>query len=250
MGLGSSFGIGAAGIEAAYHEYGLNYLYWGSIRRPGFGKGIRHLARHHRDDLVVVLQTYSRSASLMKASIHIGLKRLGLDYADIMLYGMFNRPPARRLIDAGLALRERGLVRHLAVSCHNRPLFQRYRAEGLFDVFHLRYNAAHRGAESEIFPYLGEPALRPGTVAFTALRWGSLIKPAAAPPGEPVPTPADCYRFVLAHPDVDVVIAGPKNMTHLHQAAEALDRGPMSEEELAWMQRVGDHVYKKALRGR
>ena len=64
LGIGSSYGIGAAAIEAAYHEQGINLLYWGSVRRPGMKRAIRNL-KQQRDDLVVVLQSYDRSGVMM-----------------------------------------------------------------------------------------------------------------------------------------------------------------------------------------
>src|SRR5678816_75154 len=83
---------------------------------------------------------------------------------------------------------------------------------------------------------------RPGIVAFTATRWGSLVDPRAVPEGEPRPRGSDCYRFALSHPDVDMTLCGPKNRAELSEALLALDRGPMSDDELAWMRRVGKSV--------
>jgi predicted aldo/keto reductase-like oxidoreductase len=79
-------------------------------------------------------------------------------------------------------------------------------------------------------------------VAYTATRWGALMDPTLTPAGDPTPRASDCYRFALTRPEVDVVIAGPKNGEELDEAMAALDRGPMSEDELAWMRRVGDAV--------
>jgi aryl-alcohol dehydrogenase-like predicted oxidoreductase len=241
IGLGSSFGIGASDVEEAYHAYGVNYLYWGSAPRPGFGKGIRNLAKRHREDLVVVLQSYVRAATLIKTSVRVALKRLRLEYADVLLLGLYNKPPARRLLDAAVDLRERGLVRHIAVSAHHRPAFQEYAADGFFDIFHVRYNAAHRGAEVDVFSHLGE-APRPGVVAFTATRWGKLIG-AQTPGNDPAPTAADCYRFALSHPSVDLTICGPKNRQQLMEGLCALDQGVLDADQLEWMRRVGDFVH-------
>jgi predicted aldo/keto reductase-like oxidoreductase len=242
--LGSSFGLKVADIEHAYHEHGVNYLYWGSVRRPGFGRGIRNLAQGHRDDLVVVLQSYSRMASLMGPSVRVALRRLKLDYADVLLLGLFNKRPAQRLIDAALKLKERGLVRFVGISGHNRPLFQRHIEEGLFDFFHVRYNAAHRGAEKEIFPFLPESDT-PGLVAFTATRWGTLLKKDVPAEGDKRPDASDCYRFCLTHPSVDVVISGSANRQQLDEALRTLSRGPLDSDELDWMRRVGDRLYEK-----
>lgn len=242
LGLGSSFGLAAKDVEHAYHEYGVNYLYWGSLRRPGFGRGLRNLARGHRDDLVVVLQTYSRLASAIPLSVWAGLKRLRLERVDVLLLGLFNKPPAPRLLDAAWRLKEKGVVRHLAVSCHNRPTFQKYLEDERFDVLHVRYNAAHRGAEDEVFPWVADVGA-PGMVAFTATRWGHLLDPGRMPPATATPRARDCYRFALTHPNVDVVLCGPSGREQLNEGLQALRSGPLDADELAWMRAVGDHVH-------
>jgi len=112
----------------------------------------------------------------------------------------------------------------------------------------LRYNAAHPGAEREVFPHLA--TRRPGTVAFTATRWGTLLDSRYVPEGAATPRASDCYRFALSNPNVDVCLAGPKDAEQLDEALVALERGPMDEAELAWMRRVGAAVREGTLTGR
>lgn len=76
-------------------------------------------------------------------------------------------------------------------------------------------------------------------VAYTATSWKQLLNSRKLAPGENVPTAADCYRFVLSRPEVDVCMTGPSNAAQMEEALRALDQGPMSEAELAWMRRVG-----------
>ncbi len=243
LGVAASFGVPAAAVERAF-EQGVNYLYWGSIRRNQFGQAIRGLAPSKRDRMVVVLQSYSRMGSLVGWSIERALRALRLDYADVLLLGMWNKPVPRRILDASLALKERGLVRFLAVSTHKRPRVPDIAAGSQFDIVHFRYNAVHTGAERDIFPRLPADNL-PGLVAFTATSWGQLLNPKKAPKGEKVPTSTDCYRFVLTRPEVNVCMTGPVTSAHMDQALEALRLGPMNDEELKWMRRVGAAIYGK-----
>jgi aryl-alcohol dehydrogenase-like predicted oxidoreductase len=246
IGLGSSFGVGPDALELAF-ERGINFFYWGSIRRPGFGRGVRRLAQRHRERIAVALQSYARwPAALLRSRFEAGLRRLGLDYADVLILGWHNQRPPQRILDAALELRERGRARHLLLSGHQRPFFPEMAKEGLFDLFMVRYNAAHRGAEQDVFPLLPGGAKRPGIVAYTATRWGTLLDPRRAPPGERAPGAGDCYRFCLSSPAVDLVLCGPASLEHVRQAADALDAGPLDAEELAWMRRVGDHVYGRS----
>jgi aryl-alcohol dehydrogenase-like predicted oxidoreductase len=237
--LGLGPGLEARDVERAF-ERGINYLYWGSLRAAPFGRGIANLARRHRSEMVVVVQTYSRVGWMMRGSLERALRELGTDYADFLLLGWWQAPPPPRILDAALALQAAGKARHILISCHHRPTFERLAANPAFGAIMVRYNAAHPGAEREVFPLLGEP--KPGVVSYTATRWGALIDPRLTPPGEPTPRASDCYRFALTHPAVDVCLAAPSSAEMLDEALLALDRGPMSADEIAWMKRVGAGV--------
>jgi aryl-alcohol dehydrogenase-like predicted oxidoreductase len=236
LGLAASYGVPASAVERAF-QHGVNYLYWGSIRKSAFGEAIRNLSGH-RDRIVLVVQSYTRLASLLGWSVERALRSLRLEYADVLLLGMWNRSIPERILDGARALRERKLVRFLAVSSHNRHFAAELARGADIDVVHFRYNAAHPGAEVDIFPTL-PAAGRAGMVSFTATSWGQLIDTPRILPGERVPAASDCYRFVLTRPEVDVCLSGPANAAQMDEALKALERGPMSDDELAWMRRVG-----------
>ena len=242
IGLASSYGAPANVVELAF-DRGVNYFYWGSLRRDRFADGLRALAPR-RERFLLVTQSYSVVAALIGPSLERALRSLRFDYTDVLLLGLWNRVPPRRILDTCRTLRERGLVRYLGLSTHNRPLIARLAADPQFDIFHVRYNAVHRGAEREVFPQLltSHP---PGLVSFTATSWRQLLGHKRIPANEKVPTAADCYRFVLSQPAVNVCMTGPADAAQFQHALDALDRGPMSEDEIAWMRRVGDAIYRK-----
>jgi aryl-alcohol dehydrogenase-like predicted oxidoreductase len=244
LGLGASYGAPTRSYEEAF-ERGVNYFYWGALRRGLMGKALRRIAKTRRDELVIVVQSYVRAGFLVKASVKRALCSLGIDHADILLLGWYNRAPADRIVDAGLELRDKGLVGHLAVSGHERKMFPALVDDTRYGAWHLRYNAVHRGAEREVFPALEGRGVeeRPGVVTFTSTRWGQLCDPSRTPPGERTPSGTDCYRFAMSDPHVDVAIAGPGDGEQMRQALAALEAGPLSDEEQRWMRRVGDHIY-------
>jgi hypothetical protein len=246
IGVGASYGVSASSIERAFHERGVNYFYWGSIRRGGMRDAVRRLAPAHRSGIVVALQSYDRTGLLMAPFVLRGLRALAIERADILILGWHQRPVPPRVLDAAVRLKERGLVSHLALSGHDRGLLGRLAADPAqpFDVLMFRYNAAHRGAETDILPFVAS-ANRPGTIAYTATRWGQLLDPKRMPDGERVPEAADCYRFALTDPRVDLVLAGPANDRELTEALLALDRGPLEPDELAHLCRIGDHVHAR-----
>jgi aryl-alcohol dehydrogenase-like predicted oxidoreductase len=242
LGVACSYGAPAAAFEAAF-EQGVNYFYWGSARKESMARAISNIiANGKRDELVIVVQSYSRSAILMEQFFKRALKKLKIDRADILLLGWHNQPPSDRILERALAMRDKGMFRFLAVSGHRRPMFAQLADDLRFGLFHVRYNAAHRGAESEVFNRLPVDD-RPGIVTYTATRWGDLLNPRKMPAGEKPLSGTDCYRFVISHPSVDVCMSGPKNMEEMRQALEALQLGPMSNDELKRVQHIGDHVH-------
>jgi len=242
LGMAASYGVPARAVEQAF-ERGVNYLYWGTFRRGAFGQALRNL-KPQRDRMVLALQTYTRVAALMKPSVEIALRKLGFEYADVLLLGLWNHKPPQRILDASWRLRERGLIRHIAISTHHRPLVSDLSADPDIGIVHVRYNAVHPGAEREVFPLLAANGNRLGMVAFTATSWRQLLNPRRVPPGERVPTATDCYRFVLSNPTVDVCMTGPANEAQAAEALGAIELGPMRPDELAWMRRVGDFIHK------
>jgi aryl-alcohol dehydrogenase-like predicted oxidoreductase len=246
LGLGASFGAPTAAYLEAF-ERGVNYFYWGSLRKDAMREAIRAIAPARREQLVLVVQSYARAGFFVKLSVERALSRLGVDHADVLLLGWFNDAPAERILDAAVALRDSGRVRHIALSGHNRKLFPTLLDERRIEIWHVRYNAVHRGAEREVFPSLSalEPSARPGVVTYTTSRWGQLCDPKRVPEGERVPDGTDCLRFALSNPHVDLALSGPNSAEHMRQALRALELGPMSDEELGWMRRVGDAIYRR-----
>jgi aryl-alcohol dehydrogenase-like predicted oxidoreductase len=243
LGISASYGVPAGAVERAV-EAGMTYVYWGSRRTPAFAEALRHLAPR-RDRFMLVLQSYSRFGSALTWSVERALRRIGYDHADVLLLGYWNTPMRPRVLDAARTLQRRGLVNFVGVSSHNRPVAASLAAGGAYDIVHLRYNAAHPGAERDFFPQV--PAEnRPGIVAFTGTSWGQLLNPRYTPPGERTPDASDCYRFVLSQPAVDVCATGPASAEHVDQAIAARELGPMSGDELAWMRRVGAEVRRRA----
>ena len=68
-------------------------------------------------------------------------------------------------------MQRRGMFRFLGISGHKRELSPELEQHGGFNFFHVSNNAAHRGAETEMFPYIHKTDF----VTYTAARWGSFV---------------------------------------------------------------------------
>lgn len=243
LGQSASYGAPAKAIEECF-EQGMNYLYYGSMRRRAFAEAVQNLGPQ-RDRMVLVVQSYTRIAALMRGSVQRALRQLGTTFADVLLLGWWDQYPWESILEAAVRLKEEKLVRFLAVSSHNRKLFPELATGSPIDIFHLRYNAVHRGAETDVFPLLPSHD-RPGIVAYTATSWGQLLKHRRLPKDQPAPSAADCYRFVLSNPSVNLSMTGAADLEQARHSLEAIRKGPMSREELEWMRRAGDAIYGRA----
>jgi aryl-alcohol dehydrogenase-like predicted oxidoreductase len=242
MGLASGYNAPASAVHKAMDEHGINYFYW-DRRRPVMASAIREIARTRRSEMYIAVQSYDHLGFWLSGSVERALKKLGINYADILFLGWHGSMPSDRVMEAAIRLKESGKVRFLGFTGHNRSFHGKTAKDPLspFDVQMVRYNAAHRGAESEVFEGLHED--RPGIVTYTATRWGKLLSPKKMPPGETPLTASECYRFVLTNPNVDICLIGPKTMDEFEQGIIALKEGALSKEEMARVRLIGDFVH-------
>ena len=149
-----------------------------------------------------------------------------------------------QLVGAGGALeycraaQHDGRVRRLGITTHQRPLAAEAARSGKLDLLMVRYNAAHRGAETEVFP-AADAAGMP-VIAYTALRWGGLLRPTPDdPPGFTPPAAPEWYRFVLQNPTVTVALAAPHDRRELEEDLTVLDAThPLTPDEY---ERLAEH---------
>lgn len=240
LGLSGSFGIGADEAERAFHELGIDYFFV-TPRMKAMVEAVRRITSSGaRDRLVVASGAALPFGWSVRRAWEKSARKLGVDRIDVfhLFWVQAHWYVTGNTWNEMRKLREEGRVRALAVSCHDRPMARRLIDELELDVLMIRYNAAHRGAESEVFDSL-DPASRPGIVAYTATRWGRLLEPA----GELGPMSApECYQFSLGHPKVDVVLCGARSFQELVADADAVRRGALDEARLGEVRRFGDAV--------
>lgn len=240
LGLAANYGIEEEAIKSAF-ERGINYVFVtarGKMSRP-----LKEALAKDRDKLVVACgPTVGYFGGSVRRGAERLLKKLGTDYLDVfqlMWLGVgsaWTEATQKELRH----LKESGKVKSLCVSIHDRPRAGRLAQESPLDQLMIRYNAAHPGAEKDIFPHLATRGVQ--IVAYTATSWRKLLK---TPSGwtKPPMTAGDCYRFCLSSPHVDVVLTGPASGAQLDENLKALEKGPLSPEEDTWMREFGRAVH-------
>ncbi|MCP4219970.1 MAG: hypothetical protein GY765_35390, partial [bacterium] len=144
LGIASGYGAPAEAVEKAFHEHNINYFYWSTPRSSKMKQGLQNLVKNHRDELVIVLQSYDHLGLLTPRAVNKGLKALDIEYADVLLLGWYGYLP-NRVVDRALKLKAQGKIQYLALSSHNRKPFAKPAADpqSPFDIFMCRSNAVH-----------------------------------------------------------------------------------------------------------
>ncbi len=236
---------------------GVNFLNWpGHADTPGGADAVSHATAtlgERRESVVLCVQFGARTAADAADELGSILATLRTDHIDVLTFYYVERPAEWRAIAGpGGALEYcraamgDGLIRSIGVTSHQRPLAAEMARSGLLDTLMIRYNAAHRGAEREIFPVTD--AIGMPVISYTATRWGALLQPTPEdPPGFRIPRAPDWYRFVLQNPSVAVALAAPSTRAELDEDLEVLQSsGPIPIEDYARLTAHGDRVRRHA----
>ena len=217
-------------------ERGVNYL-----NSCGYDDGIARALRGgliDRRKVVLAAQLGGRTARSMRKQLERYLSLICGDSLDVVtLYYVEEESEWKEIVQPGGALealeeaRSTGQIRLIGLTSHQRKLAARWAGSGKLDLLMIRYNAAHRGAEEDVFPVTER--LHIPVITYTAQRWGALKK---RTPGDPEgfkpPHAHEWYRWALAHPGASVVLMAPANRQELEENLHLLDdwRAPRPEE--------------------
>lgn len=227
------------------HEAGVNVFFYSSFFPTYIPMvfWLRSVLPVKRDNLVLITATYLwRLKGSLKRVIDRHLLMLKTDYIDIFLLGWTKSINQDRAFDELKRIKEKGKIKFIGVSVHNRSLIPGIIEKYDVDVVMTRYNIAHRGAESDVYPYVKDQ----GVIAFNALKHGRVIKKKKGwdeSKGK-FPTASEAYRFVLSNKNVHLCLAGPRLLSHIEEIKEAMEKGPLDEERIRELCLVGDFIHR------
>ena len=247
LGLSASYLPGQRTVERALDE-GVNYLFCYGFDLQMI-RVLRRLPADRRDGITIATGAYNWIIwqQDLLGTLEKRLRQLRTDHIDVFHFLGVMKPKqlTPRVRDELAMLRADPRVRAVSISCHDRKLAGQLAAEGALDCLMMRYNAAHRGAESDIFPHL--VGHDPGVVSYTATRWTYLLRRTKGwPKDAPVPTAGQCYRFVLSNPHVDVCLTAPRSEKQLVENLAAVRQGSLPEDEMSFLRAFGDAVHRNA----
>lgn len=242
--MACNYGIDAAGFDRAI-ERGVEYVFWTQLRTGGVEPALVRALAAKRDRIVLGA---GPSVGYFGGNVRRGAERLlrQLKVERIDVYHLFWLGVGSALTDGTMEtmarLKEEGKIGAFAISIHDRKRAGELVKSSPIDWYMLRYNAAHPGAERDVFPSLTDATKRPAICAYTATSWRKLLKKPAGWSGEAM-TAGDCYRFCLSNPNVDLALMGPASTAQVDENLDAVARGPLSPDEEAWMRKFGRVVH-------
>lgn len=228
--------VDSADTIGAAFDAGINFffvtadLHWPrySAARTGLE---RLLARAPRNQIVVAAAAYVTQPEFCRMPFREVIDAIpGVGCLDVLVAGgaygselpgrlpIYRRHREERFAGAGA----------LGVSFHDRGAAVGAIQQGEIDVAFVRYNAAHPGAQRDVFPRI-PPARTTRVFGFT-----STAAHGAVPDlGDDVwiPDITDHYRFALSRVGLDGLLCSPTQPSHIAELAAAMERGPLSLEE-------------------
>jgi len=233
-------------------DRGINYLNW-CTHEDGLSEAVRDFDGATRDRVVLASQIYAHNAREAQLELEGYLRALNTDCIDVVTFFYLERREEWNRVTAPKGAmeylcraRESGKVRLLGVTSHQRDLAAEIAESGVIDLLMVRYNAAHRGAATDVFPTTDRVQLP--VVAYTCLRWGALLQATPEDPVEFTPPPVPSwYRFVLAEPSVKVAIMAPNGRRELDENLSIVDDWrALSSDEMDFLRAHGDRVRRHA----
>lgn len=226
-------------------EAGINYFFFYDLSYNAFIDGLKPLLAQGRDSIAVATGSLNRTREGLRSYLDEVRSALDTDVIDVF-YAEYITPDddmsqvVGEVLDELHRWKERGAIRYVGASVHNRPLALELLASGKVEILMQRYNMAHRGAEEAVLP----TALEQDTpvVAYTCTRWGSLLQGHEAWTGE-VPTAPDCYRYSLDHPAVHLALTASANLEELEQNLAVLAREPVDPTTKRRWEEYGALIY-------
>lgn len=236
LGLAGHQAMDASCVALAF-EAGVNYFFFYEFSHENLLSGLKPVAATHREQVLIATGSEERDLGIL-------WQYLDVDVVDVFFveYATPSDDVAQlwAVLDELRVWKERGLIRYVGATTHNRAIALELIKSARIDVLMHRYNMAHRKAEEQVFPMAQQAGIP--VIAFTCTRWGQLLQGHPNWQGE-IPTAADCYRYALHQKAVHLALTAPKTPAQLKENLSVLHAPELTAEAIARWQDYGALVY-------
>ena len=228
--------IDAEGTKVLMHrlkEAGVNYIdtargYTVSEEYLGYAlEGIR-------GDFILATKSMARDKAGMASDVETSLRNLRTDYIELYQIHNPNAAQLEQVIAPGGALealqeaRAAGKIGHIGITLHDKDLFEKVLELDWVETIMFPYNIVETQAQ-ELIRRCAEKNI--GFICMKPLAGGAIEDATLA------------MRFVCADEAVSVVIPGMADVSEVEQnIAAANDESPLTQSELAAMQKIRDEL--------
>lgn len=228
----------ALGINFFFVSLDLHWPIYEGLRR-GLGSLLR--ARPEiRSQIVVAGVSYTESKLCIEGTFDLLRAVPELEYIDIFIAGgvaAYQLPARLDWLRWAADVSPRPILK--GASFHDRRVALDWMQNEHVDLAFVRYNPAHPGAEEDIFSHLSpqKKCLLFNFLNTHAHRPEALAKLDLAPHLWR-PDWGDHYRFVLTPPAVDGSLFACHQVSHLTNLQQAIQRGPLTDKQCAYMKKL------------
>lgn len=196
--------------------------------------------RSRRDQIVVAVVSYLDEPLFSALQFHEVVDAVpGLERVDVMIAGAVGNDFGFAKLNSLRDARAKGHLgsRAVGASFHQRRYALASDLYSMLDLNLVRYNTAHPGARTDLFPYL-QPQSSSLMYNFKSMmfqvpeqRFRELGLPASAW----MPQSCDYYRFVLSQPALDGILCSPLDPGEVKGLARAMEQRPLTPQEQEYM---------------
>ena len=164
---------------------------------------------HFRESIVIASKSMAASYEGMMADVLDSIKKMGCEYIDI--YQFHNLQPSKEYSGARRALieaKEKGLIRHIGVTSHNKEYLEKLVDDPLFETIQYPFNAVERQG-IELFRKANK--LDIGVIGMKPLAGGAIDDGAIA------------IKYIVNNDFVVVPIPGMASTDEIDQVVKAAD---------------------------
>ena len=195
-----------------------------------------------RDDMVIGVVSYVAQPEFLRVPFEEVVAAIpGMKRVDISIIGgAYAADLTTRLIHFHHHRRSDALgVQAIGATFHERLACAHAVNHDLVDIGFVRYNAAHRSAEHEVFAKLGNSRSLlynfKSTIPFLD---DAKYKALGLGHSYWRPRITDYYRFALSRPELDGILCAFDRVEHVAELAAALADGPLSPEQIEHLDRL------------